>query len=100
MSSDVLTLTFVDAFKCLHLSLNGTTANVVFIDSSNRLSLLTISIPDGTIIQTVVTQSIPFYSVYSTVSPADKIAIAKDWDYFIVGTSSFLSVPDKLVNFD
>ena len=54
---------------------------------------------DGSITKTKVTDPLPFYKAYWTVGRSDKLAVAKGWDYFIVGTTQSLSYPGKTITF-
>ena len=50
-AQSALSLIFNDALKCLHLDIDDTKANVVFIDSSSSLTVVLINLLDFSIVQ-------------------------------------------------
>jgi len=89
----------VEAYKCLYLDTDGKDANLIMVDSQSRISLITMRLSDGIVTNQQITSSIPFYKSFFTISPADKVAIVKDWDHYIIGVTDFVELSGETFEF-
>ena len=98
--TQVNTFHFTEAYKCLNVATDGTDVSLVLVDSGNRVSLITMRLSDGAVSRHQITSPLPFYQVYASISPADKVAVLPGWDHYIFSVSDFVELSGERFDFE
>jgi len=91
---------FSQAYKCLFVGTDGMSANLILVDSQNRINLITTSLSNGSVSKQQISSPLTFYMNYSSISPADRVAAIEGWDQYIFGVSDFVLLSGQRFDFE